>query len=993
MKGYKNKTNRCLGGLLVLCCLALRAQGVLLVYEGFDYASDTLAGANGGIGWNTSWKANAELTEESQAWILGNSLVPPEGYGQAMEGGCALLEMPAGQPSAYRGLAAESSIDMNSVSTFYISFLAERSNTSSRAFSVWLKEASGSDVLSAAVSTGGAVTLTLGTNSVSSPNIIGTGQPHLFVMKIESFEDSPDHVYICSYRTSRDFIPVKEPDVWKLSVSAEVGSVASVFGLRGGLNRSIQFDEVRIGTSWESVIPSARMNRMRRQAAWRQRRLIYNDDGQDWPLEGAVTSENVLGKRISPLAGTHVDSIFYCTGVTRHYTHRSNTAERYTYNPSAGAYASWVQELHDQDTDPLELVVDFGKKQGIEVFWSLRMNDIHDRNQDHLMTDWKRNHPHLMMAPEPKNFPYGYWSSLNFERREVHDALLDDIRDVLDNYDVDGIELSFVRNTGYFYSKITGFPVTQAENDIMTGFLQRVRNLTEEFSFKRKSPVLLAVHVLDSIGANKEIGLDLIQWMEDGLIDILVAGSPEWQMEPWRNIVSAGHAHGVPVYPCMSYRFPGGVEVWRGESLIAWDEGADGIYLFNCYFQVGHEGSAETTPLFAEAGDPSLLRQMPCTMSSSPPFTSSRIRRISSLRTAFKNAMDYLDPEVGRRVPYYMFYSGCVIRVPEQISSVAGAVHLALADEDISEVWIRSDHVEEIEPFEVFGSLTLRSVDFKFERREQGAVLWSRRKGPVIRVRPDGELTLDGIFLESSAGAESACLLVEGAAAAGNTVFVSGAPGRSFQGMLFSLTGRNGNGLKSAFVEQAAVISLSGAGSKIHLSESVVSQNETAPLLDVSGGSVRSKNTLFTGSNTGLLTAIRSGPGCDLRVIHSTIYLHGGTAVDGAGGKVDIQNSIVAFADGASNSVALDASGAEISSRYNLIHAVVPYRGTVGEKQGDITEREPCFISLLPKNKEDFYLSKESPARQAASRDVFPPIPRDLAGFFRTVYPSMGCYE
>ena len=60
------------------------------------------------------------------------------------------------------------------------------------------------------------------------------------------------------------------------------------------------------------------MRMERKKAAQRRRRIIMNNDGNDGraldPGE-EKTPETFLSKRISPLAGSQVAAIFYCTGV------------------------------------------------------------------------------------------------------------------------------------------------------------------------------------------------------------------------------------------------------------------------------------------------------------------------------------------------------------------------------------------------------------------------------------------------------------------------------------------------------------------------------------------------------------------------------------------------------------------------------------------------------------------------------------------------------
>src|SRR5437016_14504052 len=52
----------------------------------------------------------------------------------------------------------------------------------------------------------------------------------------------------------------------------------------------------------------------RREAANRKRRVIFNNDGDEIVYEcHAATVEDLLNARTTALAGTQVDSIFYCT--------------------------------------------------------------------------------------------------------------------------------------------------------------------------------------------------------------------------------------------------------------------------------------------------------------------------------------------------------------------------------------------------------------------------------------------------------------------------------------------------------------------------------------------------------------------------------------------------------------------------------------------------------------------------------------------------------
>ena len=116
---------------------------------------------------------------------------------------------------------------------------------------------------------------------------------------------------------------------------------------------------------------------------------------------------------------------------------------------------------------------------------------------------------------------------------------------------------------------------------MMTSLMLRIREMTEEVSVKRGRPMLISIRIPDSVDYCKAIGIDLIKWLEDDLIDIVVGGG-YFHIEPWENLVALGKKYGAPVYACLSAsRIQGDMKVWRGEAMNAWEAGVDGIYTFN----------------------------------------------------------------------------------------------------------------------------------------------------------------------------------------------------------------------------------------------------------------------------------------------------------------------------------------------------------------------------------------------------------------------------
>jgi hypothetical protein len=354
----------------------------------------------------------------------------------------------------------------------------------------------------------------------------------------------------------------------------------------------------------------AELQRQRQEAAHRPRRIIMNNDGNDARTkpDEPRTHENFLSKRTAALAGSQVDAIFYCSGVFNLYTHHSSESEPRKYSDKT--QLDWAWEMGQGGPDSLATVVDFGHKNKMEVFWSMRMNDTHDSADPSLLCEWKRKHPDNLMGRKGEKFVAGgqRWSAVNYELPAVREKVFRILRDVATRYDVDGLELDFFRHPVYFKPQMAGEPVTQGQRDLMTDLLRRVRAMADDVAARRGRPLLIAVRVPDSVEYSAAIGLDLVSWMKEDLIDMLVT-TGYFQLNPWKTSVELGHRYGVSVYACLSEpRFKNprsrkvreSLECCRGRALDAWNAGVDGIYMFNFF--------DPHSPMWKQLGDAESLR-------------------------------------------------------------------------------------------------------------------------------------------------------------------------------------------------------------------------------------------------------------------------------------------------------------------------------------------------------------------------------------------------
>lgn len=358
----------------------------------------------------------------------------------------------------------------------------------------------------------------------------------------------------------------------------------------------------------------------RRELAFRQRGLIMNNDGCDvlyFPRTAELTPEAFLDLRTTNLADTQVGTISYCTISSgfSFFTHDTKVgtllarqAHEYGIQEQRRNIAA---ELVEQGADCLQLVVDYAHANGMEAFWSMRMNDTHDvaHHPDRpylLFPPLKEQHPEWLVGDPVARTPHGRWSSVNYAIPEIRDLAFRYIEEVCANYDVDGIELDFFRHLCYFPSTARGGRASDEEREAMTSLIRRLRAMTEEIGLRRGRPILVAVRVPDSIEFSRGIGLDIEQWLREGLADILVT-TCYFRFHPWDWTVSLARQYGVAAYPGLSESRVRGetrflrrsLPAYRARATNAWFAGADGIYIFNQF--------NPNSPIWNELGSPASL--------------------------------------------------------------------------------------------------------------------------------------------------------------------------------------------------------------------------------------------------------------------------------------------------------------------------------------------------------------------------------------------------
>jgi len=242
---------------------------------------------------------------------------------------------------------------------------------------------------------------------------------------------------------------------------------------------------------------------------------------------------------------------------------------------------SWL--LYKKGIDPYTVWIDYCREKGVSPWISMRMNDIH--HNEYLYSSFWRKHPEYQRGGGDY-----YAIALDYAREEVREYNLELIRELLERYDADGLELDWLREPRNFA------PGAEAEGrKILTEFMRQVRGLVESWAKRRGHAIKIAVRVPAVPETAYEWGLDAGRWAKEGLIDMLVVG-PRWQtadfdipIEKWResigskaNDITIAAVMEIRVQPCSSGPFIcNNLEIMRGFSAAMLERGADQIYLFN----------------------------------------------------------------------------------------------------------------------------------------------------------------------------------------------------------------------------------------------------------------------------------------------------------------------------------------------------------------------------------------------------------------------------
>ena len=221
----------------------------------------------------------------------------------------------------------------------------------------------------------------------------------------------------------------------------------------------------------------------------------YGPPNREVPAPAAEFSKRILEELVDEEAAAHVDAIAYCL-FTAFWSElpSSKLTDIFPWRPPG---------MDEAGMDPLKILIDRCHHHGMKFIADIRMNDRHGDRQG-----IAKEHPEWIILG----------SANDYALDEVREAMLAFTKEVLDGYEVDGIEYDYMRWCHMFK------PGEGKENaHLLTEFTRKTRQLLDDKAKRRGIDRLeLGVRVPQSIAECDYLGFDVATWVKEGLVDFVV---------------------------------------------------------------------------------------------------------------------------------------------------------------------------------------------------------------------------------------------------------------------------------------------------------------------------------------------------------------------------------------------------------------------------------------------------------------------------------------
>lgn len=224
-----------------------------------------------------------------------------------------------------------------------------------------------------------------------------------------------------------------------------------------------------------------------------------------------------------------IDTISYVVGDCSVLLYDTKVGERWGDNIDLIDHTVWYRAalnagaMFEQGMDPMQIVCDHAHKRGFQFLPHLLLNMLHsshERVTNGRVADFTTAHPEWQVGEEP-DYPeslHDIPSRLSYAVPEVRANRLAVIRELVNRYPTDGIEVNF-----YTYAPFIARSEVNEHTQTITEWVRQIRTVCDEASATQGRSKRLAVRVGATIEKNKAMGMDVATWIRDELIDTIIA--------------------------------------------------------------------------------------------------------------------------------------------------------------------------------------------------------------------------------------------------------------------------------------------------------------------------------------------------------------------------------------------------------------------------------------------------------------------------------------
>jgi hypothetical protein len=298
---------------------------------------------------------------------------------------------------------------------------------------------------------------------------------------------------------------------------------------------------------------------------------------------------------VDELAGTPMQAIMFCLGDGRTVLHDTKVGELWgTPNEQWGhiifrrAHQN-AKHLIETGNDPLRVICDRAHAKGMLLYPTLLVQQgSGERGEDTRTSNFRLENKHLEIGAKGDLDPTSRGAAcLDFKHEEVRNERFALIEETLNNYPVDGFELQLNYYLHYFHPS-----EVEEGRAIMTQWMRRVHDAVKSSGSQRE----LAVRVPTSIDRCMSIGLDLEEWIRQGIVDVIVGEDADSNSlaDPsadFTELVAAAKGSEVRVHAALYTHLDSDrlneatIETIRASACNYWEQGIDGLYLAQWFSQ------------------------------------------------------------------------------------------------------------------------------------------------------------------------------------------------------------------------------------------------------------------------------------------------------------------------------------------------------------------------------------------------------------------------